>query len=46
METLKEMAIDVLILIIGMMIVTAEGVSQRGLSCGGNGTEISAKAKP
>ena len=32
MDTLKEYTIDVLILLIGLVIVTAEGITERGLS--------------
>lgn len=46
METIKELAIDALILIAGLVIVTAEGVSKRGLSCGGNRVKVSVEAKP
>lgn len=43
METLKDLLVDVLILIAGLVIVTAEGISQRGVSCGGNQIQAAAK---
>lgn len=43
MDTLKDIVVDVLILLAGLVIVTAEGVSERGLSCGGNQSQITKK---
>lgn len=43
METLKDLVVDVLILLAGLVIVTAEGVHERGLSCGGNQVKVTAK---
>jgi len=46
METLKEIAYDVLVVLAGLLIVTAEGISTgaKGLSCGR--VETSAQAHP
>lgn len=43
MDTLKEWAVDLLILLAGLVIVTAEGISERGLSCGGNQVKVAAE---
>jgi len=46
MDTVKEFAVDVLILLAGLVIVTAEGISERGLICDGARVETAAQAKP
>lgn len=45
METLKEILIDLLIVVAAWVIVTAEGVYDKGLSCGDR-TEVTAQAEP
>lgn len=44
METLKDVLVDVLILLAGLVIVTAEGIPKRGVSC--DGRPAAAKAAP
>lgn len=46
METLKDIAFDILILLAGLVIVTAEGIAEGGVSCDGNQPTVSAEAKP
>lgn len=46
METVKDIVVDVVILLAGLIIVTAEGISERGVvSCDGNRAEVS-QVKP
>jgi hypothetical protein len=47
MESLKELAIDAVILVVTLFAVTAGGMAQhaRGLSCGGQ-VQTSSQAKP
>lgn len=46
MDTLKDLAVDVLLLLAGLVIVTAEGVSTRGVSCDGRPAAAAKASKP
>lgn len=44
METLKEVVVDAALIFAAWLIVTAGGVYERGMSCGGNRNQIHTEA--